>query len=385
MEPCIVRKKTECCGCTACFSVCPRNAISMVCDEEGFLYPQIDSERCIDCYLCRDVCTFQHIHEKNETPLAVYGMKVKDTDERMRSSSGGASHYFTKHVIENGGTVFGAAFDDNFKVIHISVQTLEDGEKIRGSKYVQSELKDTFVHIKNLLAEDRDVLFFGTPCQCNGLVGFLDKENVNTEKLITCDVVCHGVPSPKIWDEYLSMINAEEPICQYLFRDKLSGWHGDNIRVVYSSGKKKINTAKLKIFTQLYFSDYITRACCKECPYTNFHRETDITIGDFWGIEKYHPEFDDNKGVSLILINTAKGQQLFDFIKDSIEYIASTTNECRQEQLLRPYTPAKNRDEFWDEYFKFGFQYVIKKYAGYNKLGITKRYIKNLAKKILHR
>lgn len=378
----VYEDKINCCGCTSCYNVCPRNAIKMVEDKEGFFYPVIDENRCINCGMCRRVCPLKKQPKASTESQKIYGIKNSNI-ERAKSSSGAMFAALCKYIIENNGVVFGASFSENFEVIHSYAESLEECEGFRGSKYVQSNLGDCFQKVVFFLRNNRLVLFSGTPCQCDGLKRYLGEKKIDSDKLVICDLICHGVPSPKVWKDYLSIIQSKESIISYKFREKKYGWHGDNISVTYKRGKKCVNTPKLKLFTNFYFGNYITRNCCEKCPYTNFNRISDITIGDFWGIEKANPSFDDNKGVSLVLSNTEKGNSIIKKLLCDLEWFETNQNDCSQEQLSHPYIPASNRADFWEDYENNGIIYVGKKYAQYNFKGKFIRHLKNIIKRLI--
>ena len=372
----LLNKKDKCCGCTACLNICPKNAIVMKEDEEGFKYPQIDLSLCVNCGTCEKVCplTAERTPDEMRQPN-VYGAKIKDFSIRMESTSGGMFSALIRNIINKGGIVYGASFDKNMNVIHTRAENIPESEVFKGSKYVQSDLSDIFVQIEKDLKKNLFVLFSGTPCQCDGLRRYLELKKINCDKLILCDIVCHGVPSPKIWRDYVKNLEHNRKIINYKFRDKNSGWHGANIRVDYDDGTSEINTLTVKSYTNIYFNNYITRPCCEKCPYANFDRCSDITIGDFWGIEKANPEFDDNKGVSLILLNTLKGEMIFNEVKDGLEYFISNTKDCMQEQLKQPPKTNVKRRAFWRTYNARGFIYVAKKYGRCGFYGYVRHHI----------
>jgi len=363
----LYKEKKDCCGCTACMSICPKGAISMQVDEEGFFYPTIDTEKCIECSLCKKVCSFQNGYNKNgnsDFPF-IYAIKHKDEAVRKSSTSGGAFTAISDYILEREGDVYGVAFDESMCVVHQKANSKEEREKLKGSKYVQSDLKNTFAEIKALLQNDRNVLFTGTPCQTAGLKSYLD--NKNTEKLILCDIVCHGTPSPLMWKEHIAFSEKKNnlKIIQYYCRSKVNGWHGHNELTIYENGNEDYSTALSQKHKKLFYSHNILRPSCHNCQYTNLRRLSDITIGDFWGIEKCMPDFDDNKGVSLLLLNSSKGKEIFANIKKNLEYRVSSTKDCLQPQLEYPTKPSPKRDKFWRHYNSRGYKYVIKKYAGY--------------------
>lgn len=364
----LFNEKYNCCGCTACMNICPKNAISMKSDNEGFLYPNIDYNKCIECKLCKKICKFQAENsESNKTSIPiVYGVKHKDNNVRMNSTSGGMFTAISDFILDKDGIVFGAAFDNNMEVCHLEACTKEEAKRFRGSKYVQSDLKTTFKRVKELLNEDKYVLFTGTPCQVDGLKSYL--RNMNIDKLILCDIVCHGAPSPLIFREYIKFCGNKNNsnIVSYNFRDKINGWHSHTEKAIYDNGKEDFKSSMSRIQQKLFYSHTILRPACHKCIYTSIKRKSDITIADFWGIEKSNPDFDDNKGVSLVLLNTKKGISLFNEIKSKLDYIESNAKDCLQPQLQYPSKQSPVRDEFWKQYYEHGFEYVAKKYGGYS-------------------
>jgi coenzyme F420-reducing hydrogenase beta subunit len=375
----VFNKKEDCCGCTACKHICPTHAIEVVSDEEGFLYPEINQKFCVNCGLCKEVCAFQKGYDisTNFKPPEVYAAKHKKEDIRMSSTSGGAFTAISDFILENEGVIFGVAFDENMDVIHRAAKTSNERNMFRGSKYVQSDLKDVYKEIKKLLNEGRQVFFTGTPCQTAGLKSFLAKDN--TEKLILCDIVCHGVPSPLMWREHIKHLEAKNrnKILVYNFRDKLIGWRGANVTIKFADRMYK-NNSLARTYTNLYFSHNILRPACHSCKYTNMVRPSDITIADFWGIEKHMPKFDDYKGISLVLVNSTKGKKIFQNIEKDLILRESNEKDCLQPQLREPSKPSPNREKFWKEYKAYGYDYVIKKYGGYNLKNIYKMKIKVL-------
>lgn len=320
-----ISNKSKCCGCTACVSICPKQCITMREDEEGFLYPMVDSSLCIDCNLCKKICPELHSKERRE-PLNVYAAKHKNEQVRLASSSGGIFTLLAEKIIDEGGVVFGARFNNSWNVIHDYTETKEGLAAFRGSKYVQSYMGNCYLKTKSFLDQDRKVMFTGTPCQIAGLKSYLKKDYDN---LLTVDVVCHGVPSPKVWQMYLDEIArkggknsvlshhiAEEAEINHIdFRSKSTGWKKYSIALTLSEatadGEK--NTVLLSsIFTEnpymnAFLSNLSLRPSCYDCLAKSGKSGSDITIADFWGIEEVLPEFDDDKGISLILSYTEKG------------------------------------------------------------------------------
>jgi coenzyme F420-reducing hydrogenase beta subunit len=359
----LLERKDNCCGCEACSAVCPHNAISMKIDEEGFLYPEINNESCVDCGLCKKVCAFNATLENKESTCNkfknLYAVKHKDLDIRMNSRSGGIFTAISDIVLENDGLVYGAAFSENLDVLHIRAENKTTRNEMRGSKYVQSKTdKEIYKEVEKDLEAGKKVLYSGTSCQVAVLKSFLKKEY---ENLITVDIVCHGVPSPKVYKDYLSFWEkrAKRKITSIDFRNKKSyGWAG-HIETL-SAGKKRINSC---IWTTLFYQHNILRPSCYICPYKGLSHPGDITIADYWGIDKALPGFSDNKGVSLVLINTEKGREYFDNALPVIDAVATDIEKSMQTPLKEPFKSPQSRKEFWEDYKNFGFEFIVKKYA----------------------
>lgn len=377
-------KKEECCGCTACKSICPTKAIEMLSDEEGFLYPEINQELCINCGRCRNVCPFKNIinvDDKLDKPL-VYAVKQKDFETRMKSTSGGVYTAISDLILNEFGSVYGVKFDEDFKVVHSKAIDFKERNKFRGSKYVQSDLGDVFNQIQNDLKSGKSILFTGTGCQVAGLRKFMADKKISTDRLITNDIVCHGTPSPLLWFDYLKFIQKNMKIRAYTFRHKENSWRGYNVKVEYENGKCRINSANIKVYANLFGSDLALRPSCYNCKFTNLDRKSDIMIGDFWGIEKSMPEIDDDKGISLVLVNTAKGKDTFDSVKVNVDIWESNTNDCLQPNLVEPTKKPQKRELFWQDYYDNGFEFIAKKYGGYNFNSIVKKNIKSVLKSV---
>lgn len=358
--------KEMCCGCSACENICPQSAITLTPDSEGFLYPSISPEKCISCGQCQNVCPLQHVSKLplHETSPRAYAAKHKDDNIRIQSSSGGVFTALSDYVLDHAGIVYGVMYDETMCVIHARATTKEQRDLFRGAKYVQSNLKHIFAQVNQDLKRGKLVLFSGTPCQVAGLKNYLGDFSAN--KLILCDIICHGVPSPQIWSNHIHHINKKlnSPIQSYYFRNKSHGWHTPTIAVC-TKNKLIKNKSYLKTFLILYYANLINRPCCRNCKFANLNRCGDITIGDFWGIEKSLPTFDDNKGVSLLLINTPTGEHIFSNINSNLEFYESNLEDCLQPQLQTPNLDALNRQEFWSEFYKNGYLSIAKQYGGY--------------------
>ena len=375
----------NCCGCTACQSICPHDAISMKPDNLGFLYPVVDKNKCTNCNLCSKVCSFNKDYPKNKVDVVeAYAVRHKDISEIENSRSGAMFVAITDYIIDNGGIVYGAGYKGHFVVTHKRATSKKERDEFRGSKYVQSELNGIFRSVKNDLKAGLLVCFSGTPCQTSGLRSYLKTTRTDSTKLITVDIVCHGVPSPYIWRDYLKWTEKRHRgIADTVsFRDKQEfGWaaHKESFTI---NGKKIFNTT----FTELFYKEIMPRHSCHICHYTNTTRPSDITIADFWGWEKVDVNFNkDDKGVSLVLINSTKGKEFFDKIKESIDYIKTELNLALQPNLQQPSTVSPQRMNFERDYKLKGFKYVLRKYNQVNKARKIKELIRKIKWNINHR
>ena len=378
----LYNNKENCCGCTACENSCPKNAIVMKADEEGFLYPAIDAERCIECKACLKVCPFKN--ELINNISKAYAVKNKNENIRMTSSSGGIFTVISDYILEREGTIYGAVFNNEFGVYHSRAINKADREAMKGSKYLQSDLKDTYFNIKKDLQEGKYVLFTGTSCQTAGLYNFIPK-NLDCSKLYVCDIICHGAPSPLMWNEYIRFLKKKysSEINSINFKDKESSWH-------YPQLKIKMNKLTYKArhdeddYLKLFFDHYILRPSCHNCKFTNLQRQSDITMADFWGIEDCNPEFDDDKGISFVLINTDKGKRIFNDISEELIFTEVNIEDGMKKQpsLISPPWRNSRRGEFWRDYNKKGFVYILKKYRGHGFKAKLKKKIKLFLNKI---
>ncbi len=309
-----VLPKIECCGCGACYNICPAQAITMEYDEEGFLYPQIHEELCVSCGKCKKACPSLSGKYENSIKPDCYVTMAED-QVRKKSSSGGMFPLFAEHILEQGGVVCGAAYDDDFKVNHILVNNRQDLEKLKKSKYAQSDTGKVYTEIREVLKEGRPVLFCGCPCQVAGLKTFLGKEE---EQLYTLDLMCHGAPSPKLLEKYLKEKQGNKKITDVQFRDKeFFGWVG-GMTIKYEDGTAYHGTKPIDTFYKAFNSLLSTRPHCGECKFSAVPRQGDITLADFWGVEKYDPKYNDGKGTSFISVNSTKGQALLTQVKEKM-------------------------------------------------------------------
>lgn len=356
----INKSSIDCCGCSACALKCPKQAISMEPDDLGFLYPSVDDAKCIDCGLCVKVCGFHSSNNsKHSSVKLVYAARLKDEALLKKSQSGGAFWALACTVIESGGIVYGAALHKDFTVSHIRTTSISEMECLRGSKYVQSNIDKTYTQVKTDLSNCKMVLFSGTPCQISGLLNYLGEKMYSN--LITVDLLCHGVPSIFIWLDYIKWIeyNYKSKVTACIFRDKSYGW-GTHFETFYLNNGQRI---KKRMFRDMFYRHYILRDSCHHCPFTNLNRISDITICDYWGWQHESYLFYDNKGLSLILINTFKGEKLFNTAKISMDYEKNSSIKHIQPQMKAPAPRPKNKDQFVSDYNDKGFDYVVHKYS----------------------
>ncbi len=367
----LFNKKEDCCGCGGCMNICPKKAISMQEDEYGFIYPIIDESLCIGCKLCKKVCSYQN-ERPEHSPLSAYAAVNNNEMQLLKSASGGVFSAIATQFLKENGVVFGATLtfeNSEANPHHIYIESIEDLPKLQGSKYVQSSINNCYQEAKRFLQNGKKVLFSGTPCQIAGLYGYLGKEYDN---LLTIEVICHGVPNLKIFNGYLrnlcKTLKASK-IKNYIFRSKESGW-GNNQKVIYEKHNKvisKLLPARLTLYGTLFYDGEIFRENCYKCRYAEKRRVADMTIGDYWGIEKEHPNLlskgviIEKNGVSCVLCNTSKGisvcenaDNLF-LYKSSYEKISNKNG-----QLKSPVEKGKNRDEILTIYKSGGYDALNK-------------------------
>ena len=353
-----IDNKFNCCGCTACSSICSHGAITMVPDSLGFLYPKTNAELCMNCGLCDRVCQFHEKYERYDnydTPYA-FQFRLLQEDQLKKSQSGGAFFAIADRFIASGGIVYGAAFTNTWRVTHQKAVDNQSLSTLRMSKYVQSDVRGIFSQIKEELTNGNSVLFSGTACQVAGLKSSVPKRL--HEKLFCIDIICHGVPSPKIWEDYLAYLQdlRGSHIVRACFRDKRFGWHGARESFLYENGKEDFR----KTNNYLYFSGLSMRESCSHCHFTNLKRVGDISVGDQWGLSKDSP-YEDDKGLSLVLVNSEKGKQIFECIEKNAQKIS--LQDCIQPQLCHPSSLNPVHQKFVRDYETKGFLYVAKKYG----------------------
>lgn len=356
-----IADRKQCCGCSACASICPVDAIEMAPDGMGFRYPIVDQDKCIECGRCEVVCAFNDRYDRSlnlDAPIT-YAARAGDSTELAGSQSGGVSYLLMKRALQTGGVVYGAGFADHFRVAHKRADDLEQVQEFRLSKYVQSDMEQIFRQVLADLKSCRNVLFTGTPCQTAGLHAFVGPKY--REGLWLQDIICHGVPAPHVWRDYLSFRErkAGRAATGLFFRDPACGWHTH--RETLRFGKAKVTSED---YSGLYHRRLMSRPSCGVCPYTNLHRPSDLTCGDCWGIESVDKDFaGDGLAASLILVNTRKGENLFSQVLPEMQVLPVDIGRLLQPNLCRPTSPASESEAFEREYIDEGFEFIRKKYV----------------------
>lgn len=377
-----IQKKSKCCGCSACKNICPKNCISMVSDKEGFSYPKIDTLKCISCNLCEKVCPMLNDSTITDKRTA-YACYNNDETIRLQSSSGGIFTLLAEKILSQGGVVFGASFDENFNVVHTKAETIAELSKFRGSKYVQSDINTTYKQAELFLKKGIKVLFSGTPCQINGLSNYLIKEYDN---LLLVDCVCHGIPSPLIWNKYITFQKDKfsNDITEFSFRNKQKSWKNYSIFIKLKNNNTYTIPSSNDIFMKGFLSDLYLRPSCYTCNARGEHRVSDITLADFWGIQNILPELDDDKGTSLVITNTLKGTKIFKSIQDNMIYQTVDLDQAIKynPSYLKSVTPNKYREKFFNEYNLVPFDVLIQKY-GRKKRPFIRRILSKIKRLIL--
>lgn len=378
-----INNKSKCCGCSACHNACPVNAISMLADNEGFLYPKVNEELCTDCGVCEEACPMLDFDRK-VNPLSspqVYAAWNLNEEIRFKSSSGGIFSALAESVLMQNGHVTGAAFNSNLELNHIIIDNCNGLEKMRGSKYVQSNINETYTRTLQLLNAEETVLFSGTPCQIAGLNTFLSGKSF--DNLLTVEVICHGTPSQKTFEKYIKEVEEKEneKVTDINFRDKRNGWKYYFQKFSFKGSHKTVNARKTS-YMQGFLKNLFIRPSCHECPFRCIPRVADLSLGDYWGISNFYPELDNDKGTSLILINSEKGKYYFDKIEEQIFSqktdidSAIKGNPC----IVKPVTPHSNREKFFLETEKTDFSVLIDKLIP--KPGIAKRVIRKVKRQV---
>lgn len=371
--------KEKCTGCRACEQICPTKCIEMVNDKEGFTYPIKNEEKCIHCGLCKKVCPILNKIQNNKEDQEVYALKNKDKNVVLDSSSGGAFTSIMQSFCDDNTVIFGVKFDENLKALHDYVYNIKDAKIFKKSKYVQSNVGVTYKKAKEFLEQGKKVLYTGTPCQIAGLKKYLNKEY---ENLLLVDLICHGVPSQKVFDKYIEELKNKykKDIKAINFREKTyknNIWNSKNIKIELENNKVIIEDSIDNAFLRGFHSSLFCRPSCGNCIFANPNRVADITIADCWGIEKVKKDINVHEGESMIVANSKKGKEIIEKIKLNSELIKLDLDFAIKNngQFREPIKFNKNRDEFFENIDKYGFSKLVNKYI---KRHILKRKISKI-------
>lgn len=371
--------ENRCCGCMACAAACPQGAISKSENKRGFIVPFIDDSKCINCGLCLKVCDFKKEHDEQSNIDKAFSLVINDKTVLKNSTSGGAFTALSDIVLGEKGSIVGSVMEPDFTVHHVTTSNKAVRDAMRGSKYVQSDTDGVFSAIKEILNRDANVMFVGTPCQCGALHSYLGKEY---DKLVVVDFLCHGVPNNKMFKEHIDYLNKYYgvPSAGFSFRNKTYGWDSYNGINTLVNGK-----TKTKWINQIYYSffvgNYSLRLSCHQCPYRSLHRPSDITIADFWGIEKFTGH-KDREGVSLVLTHSEKGLAIVEKAKVACQVKEYPAEAVAFRISLEPSKPNAKSDAFWKTYVEQGYKGVAKKYFINSRKNRIRFEVRKVAKKL---
>ncbi len=373
----------ECTGCGACALKCPTKAIQMQFDEGGFTAPKVQEDLCVNCGLCQRICPMNNTIAQAEGhfPRKTLAVALRDKKRLKNSASGGAFIVLARWVLDKGGVVFGCAYDEKMLPRQTAIACVEDLVKLQGSKYVQSLTDNSFSLAKKYLEEDKYVLYTGTPCQIAGLSQYLGK---SYEKLLTVDLICHGVPATKMFLDYIQEQEKKykAKVVDFKFRDKSAGWK--LLARTYFKKKNKIYNKRIEVVESCYFEYFkrsnIFRESCYSCKFANENRQGDFTIGDYWGVEKVAEKIDRSLGVSVVVVNSEKGEKLFAELFKEEEIIETSFEDAAKENhnLIKPTDKPLAADEVKKNYRDYGFAFLQRDYEKHNKKRILKAKIKKL-------
>ncbi len=360
-----INNKQNCCGCTACVAICPQNCITMQEDEEGFLYPKVDQNVCINCGACERVCPILNNKKEEVFEQAAYIVQNKDPEVLRQSTAGGAFTAIAKYVLEHNGVVFGVELDENLVVKHIAVEREGELARFRNSKYVQSSVGEgTFRQVKTLLGEGRYVCFSGTPCQIEGLKSYLKKDY---ENLITVDVVCHAVPSPLIFRKYVEY--QEKALADNVrivrFRDKHYGYKYSTVNVITEKNHGNYYEGRESDpWMRAFFSDICDRPSCYSCCFKKQYRVSDFTIWDCFVVDRFSKKLDNDKGATRMLVHTEKGRRIFERIKEDLSFIQVQPEKlvAGAKEMKESVSTNENREKFFEDANRMTGEELFKKY-----------------------
>ena len=337
----LYQEKQSCCGCGACADVCPAKAIQMFPDREGFRYPSLNQAACARCGRCEAVCPLK---AENTPPRENLFFGARSERLRPGSSSGGMFMVLAEYVLQRGGAVFGAAFDENMEVIHREAQKPAELEGLRRTKYVQSRLDGVYTRIQSLLREGQWVLFCGTPCQAHALKRFLGR---SYPTLLLADLICYGVPSPGIWRGYVELLERRHggKLTAFSFRDKRA-WNNGHTRAYTTGGQEYAASLDEDLFCRMFFANLSIRPSCHACRYCTPDRESDFTLGDLWGLENVRPDWDDGMGTSLVILHTNRAREVWEQVRDGLDWFSCEGADVLQPRLAEPTPVSRARGVF---------------------------------------
>ena len=372
----MIDANASCTGCSACRIACPVGAISMVPDEMGFPRPQVDAELCINCLNCEEICTRIRELPRNAA-LHVLAVRLKDTERLARSQSGGVFSALSDIILASGGHIYGCAMQDDFSAAHEMACDASGRDRMLGSKYVQSRMGDCLEYVLDDLREGRKVLFSGTPCQCRAVKAVAGPSLESS--LLLVDIVCHGVPAPRVWQDYLNYVAHGRTIDSVDFRDKSYGWKSHVETIRFENG----STYRSRSYADLYYKHLMLRSSCGECLDNCRERVTDLTIGDLWGLEKKMQEiYKENRGWSLVLTHTSKGAEALEAAKDKLETMEVELKDCLQPPLRIHSAISPDAGRFASDLKLKGMGYVLRIYGDHNVRSRFRYLYKNVRRKL---
>lgn len=378
-----IENLVNCSGCHSCYSSCPKAAIQMVPNCEGFLYPVIEKSLCVECGICEKFCPVLNIVDYNQKKdTEAFAIINNDENIRFESSSGGVFTAIAKKVIEQNGIVFGVKLDENQVAIHSFTENMEGLSEFRGSKYVQSDVGHAFIDCKKFLDDGKAVLFTGTPCQIEGLKRFLGKDY---ENLLCMDIICHGVPSPKLWKDYVNFQEKKSAsrIVKTAFRQKNDGWKQFSLSFTFANDSEYCASLYKDPYLQLFLKDVCLRESCYQCSSKKINRISDITVADFWGIQNEIPEMDDDKGTSFVLVHTEKGKKIISELQNcKIKQVNSEVGIKYNPSFIKSVNRPRLRDSFYSDLEKMDFEKLVKKYTNQSFFSKSKNVLKRAIKKV---
>lgn len=371
IEEMISANRADCSGCEACANVCPKNAIEMRRDAEGFAYPTINRKLCVSCGKCDATCPALNFTKKfPDTLPKVFAAINPDEKIRRHSSSGGAFTALSELVLQSGGVVFGAGFDENFHVKHTAAHTPDELENLRGSKYVQSKIDDVYRRVRDML-KSTSVLFSGTPCQCAGLKKFLGGDN---ENLLTVDIICHGTPSPALWENYIGELGYAHEIRHVNFRSKRKGWATSQLEINFADQGHSICPVYKDIYGKLFLSGVSERPSCHACKFKFPNGQSDLTLGDAWGVQSFEPEMFDNRGTSVIFVHTPKGKAFLERTTLKMRQVKFFDAVKSNPAMMVPLAADVRRGNFFAHYSTIADKFaVMQHYAQQDDSAIRKQ------------